>query len=174
MVGGGFDHQFYNNDRLDALEKKQNEYARYEANPIGQVPPEFTEEDAQEREKLLSEGFPNWNKRDFFKFINMCQIYGRDNIDMFQELFTLGKTLQQIQEYSDAFWKNYKSIKNHKKYIEKIEKGEQEILARNAIDQAIDDKFIKLRDDFLEGNPGKTEDDFMFGDIKIKYQQKQA
>lgn len=32
-------------------------------------------------------------------------------------------------------------IKNHKKYIERIEKGEQEIERRNSIDKAIEDKF---------------------------------
>lgn len=61
-------------------------------------------------------------------------MYGRENIEMFSELFQLGKTLQQIQEYSNAFWRNYHQIKNHRKYIEKIEKGEQEITDRNEID----------------------------------------
>ena len=51
-----------------------------------------------------------------------------------------------------------------------FKKGEQEILARNAVDQAIDNKFLKLRDDFLAANPEKTEDDFKFEDIKLKYQ----
>ena len=46
---------------------------------------------------------------------------------MFSELFQLGKTLKHLQEYSEAFWKNYKTIKNHKKYIEKIESKQMKL-----------------------------------------------
>ena len=52
-VGGGFDHQFYDAVRLDQLEKKANDWAAYETNPEAwnkEVPPEFTAEDAEERE----------------------------------------------------------------------------------------------------------------------------
>ena len=61
---------------------------------------------------MLKEGFSQWNKRDFFKFIQMAEIYGRKNCDMYFELIGFGKTVEQIQEYADAFWKNYKQVKN--------------------------------------------------------------
>ena len=74
----------------------------------------------------------------------MCETYGRDNFEMFSELLVIGKTVDEIERYSDCFWEKHHMIDNSKKYIERIEKGEAEIAKRNAIDQAIEDKFIQL------------------------------
>ncbi len=76
------------------------------------------------KNQLLQEGFPNWNKRDFFKFINMCEIFGRDRVDLYTELMLFDKSIDEIKRFSERFWKDFKSIKNHKKYIERIERGE--------------------------------------------------
>ena len=71
----------------------------------------------------------------------MCEIYGRDNFEMFSDLLVTGKTVEDIKEYSEVFWKNYKKIYKYEKYIDRIEKGEAEIYKRNSIDKAIEDKF---------------------------------
>ena len=99
----------------------------------------------------------------------MCELYGKDNFDLFSELLLGGKTIEEIEAYSEAFWKNYSQIENYKKYLDRIEKGAQEIAKRLAIDKAIDDKFVQLRDRFLQENPGKTVKDFTFEDIDIVY-----
>ena len=99
----------------------------------------------------------------------MCELYGRDNIDMFSELILTGKTVEDITQYSGTFWKNYTKIENYKKYLERIEKGEAAIAHRNSIDKAIEDKFAQLMDKFLSANPGKTTSDFTLEDIHIKY-----
>ena len=39
----------------------------------GERPPEFTLEDEEERDRLISEGWPDWNKKDFFMFIKMAE-----------------------------------------------------------------------------------------------------
>ena len=116
------------------------------------MPPEFTTEDADEREKKLSEGFAHWNKRDFFKFISMCEIFGRERCDLYHELIALGKSVEQIEAYAEAFWKKYEDIKNYKKYLERIERGEQELERRNSIDRAIEDKFAQLKKDYLSSH----------------------
>ena len=69
----------------------------------------------------------------------MCELFGRDNCELYNDLH--GKTLEEIKEYSAAFWKNYTKIEHYKKYIDKIEKGEAEIDKRRRIDLAIEDKF---------------------------------
>lgn len=96
----------------------------------------------------------------------MCETYGRDNIDLFSELLVIGKTVEDIERYSECFWKNYRKIDNSRKYIERIEKGEAEIAKRNAIDQAIEDKFQDLAK-----KCGKDKN-FTFQDIEIKYFEK--
>ena len=121
---------------LDKLEAKEIAWTKFQNNPeifekLGkETPEEFTTEDSLKKEQLLSEGFSSWNKRDFYKFISMCEIFGRENHELFSELLAGGKTLEEIKLYSEAFWVNYKKIDKYEKYIERIEKGELEIKKR--------------------------------------------
>ena len=54
----------------------------------------------------------------------MCELYGRENLEMYNELLLVGKTPDEISQYSKVFWQNYKRIDKYEKYIERIEKGE--------------------------------------------------
>lgn len=99
----------------------------------------------------------------------MCELCGRSNFELFTELLTGGKTLEEIKLYSEAFWKNYKKIDKYDKYIERIEKGEQEILKRQKIDKAIEDKFGQLQDQFYQKYPKKNLPEFSLEDINIQY-----
>jgi hypothetical protein len=41
-MNGGYDHQFFDNDRLDALEEKENNWNHYNSNPDDYIKnPEF-------------------------------------------------------------------------------------------------------------------------------------
>mmetsp|Transcript_28417 Transcript_28417/g.20528 ORF Transcript_28417/g.20528 Transcript_28417/m.20528 type:complete len:84 (+) Transcript_28417:170-421(+) len=82
------------------------------------------------RAKLLKLGYSNWNKKDFFNFIRMCEKFGRYNFTYFVEALPY-KTVDEIRDYSKAFWKNSHLIENGSKYVERIEKGEAEIDKRN-------------------------------------------
>ena len=86
---------------MDELEKKENAWTDYQSKKDDwpenkDIPPEYTSEDSAKKDELLKEGFPNWNKRDFFKFIQMCETYGRESIDLFNELIVIGKTTEEI------------------------------------------------------------------------------
>ena len=89
-------------------------------------PPQFTKKDQSQKEHLLKQGYANWSKKDFFLFIKMCELHGRENLQRISEGF-MNKTLQEVKEYSTAFWKNWELIENGPKYVERIEKGESEI-----------------------------------------------
>lgn len=178
QVGGGFDHQFFENTELDRLEKKYNLWIEYEGNTEEwgekEVPDEFTDDDQAQLDQLLQEGFVGWNKRHFFQFINMCELYGRDNCDLYTVLMTEGgKTSEEIQRYSDTFWQKYKQVDNFKKYIDRIEKGEAEIEKRNQIAEAIDGKWSQLITKFKAKDPEASISDFTFQDIEIKYEKEQ-
>ena len=83
LANGGYDHQFFNNKRLDELDKKLVDWKEYEESPekFEEKPEEFTEQDEQEKLALLKEGFSNWSKKDFFLYIKCCEKYGRSNYD---------------------------------------------------------------------------------------------
>ena len=41
----------------------------------------MTEEELQEKEELLHQGFSNWSKRDFNQFVKANEKFGRDDIE---------------------------------------------------------------------------------------------
>jgi SWI/SNF-related matrix-associated actin-dependent regulator of chromatin subfamily A member 5 len=70
---------------------------------------ELTEAEQLEKDKLLTKGFGNWGKKEFFAFLRGCEKYGRNKIaDIARDIET--KTEKEVREYSNAFWKNYKRI----------------------------------------------------------------
>lgn len=52
-MNGGYDHQFFDNDKLDALEEKEHNWNHFNSNPddyiknpeFKQKPPQFTKKD---------------------------------------------------------------------------------------------------------------------------------
>lgn len=83
-----------------------------------------------EKDTLASQGFDNWNKRDFTTFIKGCEKYGRkEEAQIAAEME--GKSLADVKEYCQTFWARYTEILGHEKIIENIERGEAK-LAKNA------------------------------------------
>lgn len=141
------DYQFFN-PRLHDLQEKETAWFRKENNikaplaegteedlaereqdqaleqqMIDQAEP-LTEQEQAEKEQLASEGFGDWNKRDFQQFINGSARYGRNNFEMIA-LEVDSKSPEEISEYSKVFWKRYREIHNWEKHIQSIEEGEE-------------------------------------------------
>jgi len=85
---------------------------------------ELTEEEQKEKEELLkTTGFPSWSKKEFNAFIHAVGIFGKDSFEeITKEVQT--KTLEEIQAYSQVFWKKYKKIADWQKIISVVDKGE--------------------------------------------------
>ena len=58
-----------------------------------------------------------------------------------------------MRGYSEAFWKRWQSIENGQKYVERIEKGEQEIEKYRLITEAIEAKYKQTFRDHLLAHP---------------------
>lgn len=86
----------------------------------------LTEEEKAEKERLIEQGFPEWNKRDLQQFLNGSAKYGRANYDGISEEVD-GKNADEIKEYAKVFWKKYKQLENWQKYINVVEEGEQRV-----------------------------------------------
>ncbi len=59
-------------------------------------PQPLTEEESQEREQLLEQGFSNWNRRDFTSFVRACERYGRSAIPEITKEIE-GKTEEEVR-----------------------------------------------------------------------------
>jgi SWI/SNF-related matrix-associated actin-dependent regulator of chromatin subfamily A member 5 len=107
----------------------------------------ISNDEVEEVEMLLLEGFANWNKRDFLTFKSACERHGRKAYQQIaQEMEDTGsgkKTAEMVELYSDAFWRLGPSRLNNWDNIEKqIEKGESKIQKRvesmNAVQLKVD------------------------------------
>ena len=130
-----YDFQFYNSGRLTQLieiernaltlkhermllQQQRSDDDADEA-PLEDIR-ELTEEEQQEKEKLLTEGFQEWSKRDFNNYIRACEKFGRHAVEEICGEMD-GKSHEDVSEYHKIFWKRYKEIADYDKLIKKIE-----------------------------------------------------
>jgi len=106
-----------------------------------------TEEELEERDDLLKQGFLNWTKRDFNQFIKANEKYGRDDIENIAKEVE-GKTPEEVMEYSAVFWERCSELQDCDRILAQIERGESKIQRRASIKKALDAKMARYRAPF--------------------------
>ncbi|XP_062844516.1 probable global transcription activator SNF2L1 [Trichomycterus rosablanca] len=119
---------------------------REEQRKIDEAEP-LTPEENEEKEKLLTQGFTNWNKRDFNQFIKANEKYGRDDIDSIAREVE-GKTPEEVIEYSAVFWERCNELQDVERIMAQIERGEARIQRRISIKKALDLKIARYKAPF--------------------------
>ncbi|XP_010900332.1 probable global transcription activator SNF2L1 isoform X1 [Esox lucius] len=104
-------------------------------------------EETEEKEKLLTQGFTSWNKRDFNQFIKANEKYGRDDIDNIAREVE-GKSPEEVIEYSAVFWERCNELQDIEKIMAQIERGESRIQRRISIKKALDAKIARYKAPF--------------------------
>ncbi|NWZ79974.1 SMCA1 protein, partial [Anthoscopus minutus] len=104
-------------------------------------------EESEEKEKLLTQGFTNWNKRDFNQFIKANEKYGRDDIDNIAREVE-GKSPEEVIEYSAVFWERCNELQDIERIMAQIERGEARIQRRISIKKALDAKIARYKAPF--------------------------
>lgn len=107
----------------------------------------LTPEETEEKEKLLTQGFTSWNKRDFNQFIKANEKYGRDDIDSIAREVE-GKTPEEVIEYSAVFWERCNELQDIERIMAQIERGEARIQRRISIKKALDVKIARYKAPF--------------------------
>ena len=115
----------------------------------------LTEEEEMQKAEWEKEGFSNWNKIDFRKFISLSGKYGRNSIQAIAMEMEGNKTFEEVQAYAKAFWINYKSIEGYEKLIKNIEEDEAKL------------RHLKYQEKLLQRK--LTECTNPFFDFKLKY-----
>lgn len=107
----------------------------------------LTEEEIAEKEKLLTEGFTNWSRRDFNQFIKANEKYGRDDTENIAREVD-GKLPEEVAEYSQIFWERCHELQDIERIMAQIERGEARIQRRASIKKALDAKMARYRAPF--------------------------
>ncbi|XP_036082616.1 probable global transcription activator SNF2L1 isoform X5 [Rousettus aegyptiacus] len=119
---------------------------REEQKKIDEAEP-LTPEETEEKEKLLTQGFTNWTKRDFNQFVKANEKYGRDDIDNIAREVE-GKSPEEVMEYSAVFWERCNELQDIEKIMAQIERGEARIQRRISIKKALDAKIARYKAPF--------------------------
>ena len=99
----------------------------------------LTDDEQVEKERLLTQGFTTWTKRDFNQFIKANEKYGRDDIENIAKEVE-GKTPEEVMEYSAVFWERCHELQDIDRIMAQIERGEAKIQRRASIKKALDSK----------------------------------
>merc|ERR1712029_785930 len=108
---------------------------------------ELTEDEQNEKEDLLKEGYSNWTKRDFNQFIRLNEKYGRDDIESISGEVE-GKSGEEVKDYAKVFWERCNELQDCDRIMASIEKGESRIQRRALIKKALDAKIARYKAPF--------------------------
>jgi len=104
----------------------------------GPTPQELDE--LKERERLEAEGFSDWNRSEYIKFIKACEKYGRDQLQQVTEEVGT-KTLDEVKRYAAAFWeRGAQVIGDFEKIAKRVEEGERKIQEKAKMAEALKSK----------------------------------
>jgi len=122
--------QFFDKDSLIPLfEKERAWYKKYKNVEQDEIPEQdyerygLTEYEYKLKQKLLSQGFADWNYKHMWGFMKSCIDNGRENIDKICEALP-SKTRDEIMRYSHAFFSNKYNDKDIEKKLKQIIDGE--------------------------------------------------
>ncbi|KAJ1724300.1 chromatin remodeling complex Adenosinetriphosphatase [Coemansia erecta] len=130
------------NGEVQSEETRQAEQARIDsAEPL-------TEDETKIKENLSTQGFGNWNRRDFYSFMRALENHGRGNMSVVKNDVE-GKTPEEVEAYAKVFFKRYKELPEADRLTVQISKGEQKRVRRNEIQQLLDSKLGECKQDPL-------------------------
>ena len=97
---------------------------------------------AEEKKRLLAEGFSGWGRRELKLFINACEKFGRKNKQgVYTEVVeTTGKPEAEVRRYFRVFFERGSELADHDKILDRIAKGEAKLERIEAISRTLRDK----------------------------------
>ena len=98
--------------------------------------PGLTDEEMEEKERLLTEGFTQWTRKDLMNFVRGLEDAGRSNLNEVAT-YVEGKTTKEVAQYAKSFFERYDEIKEWEKLMRRIEAGEAKLARRLALDAAL-------------------------------------
>ena len=114
------------------------------------LPTGLEEEEEEERKALLEEGFTTWSKKDFRAYISALERFGREAraLVLAEVAEVTEKPLEAVEVYHSAFMARYKEIDGYRRYLDRIEKGEEKLRRRQRIEAEVASKIARHKDPY--------------------------
>lgn len=110
----------------------------------------LTEEEEKQKVQWEAEGFSNWNRIEFRKFVTLSGKYGRNSIQAIASELAPGKTFEEVRDYAKAFWANVERIEDYDKYLKMIENEEEKIKRVKLQQEALRRKLSQYSNPFFD------------------------
>lgn len=133
---------------------------------------ELSSKEQAEKQRLLSDAFADWNRKDLRSFVAAMERHGRDDMGAIKKDVSIetGKSEDDIARYHKVFWQRHTELADSAKILDRIQKGERKIQRGGEIRAAIEKKVARYSNPMQTlalsygGNRGKvfTEDEDSF------------
>ncbi|EJC98571.1 uncharacterized protein FOMMEDRAFT_95786 [Fomitiporia mediterranea MF3/22] len=119
-----------NNPNLSP-EELEEERAAEQAKIDDAIP--LTQEEQEEKDELVAQGFENWNKRDYQAFVRALENHGwTDDFELFSSEIP-EKTPQEVKAYYQVFRQNWHKLSDYQRTKQRIEDGEEKRRKQDAL-----------------------------------------
>lgn len=148
-------HLYTNRDRVTDIKQKQINYF-FDNNK--KLPEKFdedftiyeglSEEEIKEIDELIATGFPLWEKKEYELFLQAVDKHGRylyENIS--NDIKT--KTVEEVSDYSKAFWERINDVTDGAKILRNVEKKEK-IEKQKELSTKLVNKKVEISDSCYE------------------------
>lgn len=126
-------YPYYHFYPKELFELKKKEEFLHEKNQ------ELSEEEQILKKKYIQEGFSNWNKKEYQRFIRGMEKYGKNDIKKISKY--LERDEEDVKKYHKIFWERIEEIPDFHKIKIQIEKGEQKIQKQKELKIILDKIF---------------------------------
>lgn len=108
------DFQFHSKKLKDLVEKE---------NELLEKNLELSDDEKNERDNLLEEGFNNWSKRDFSNFCKAVEIFGKNDLEKYSSI--VEKNSEEIEKYNKVFWERLDELEEKDKILQQFARSQE-------------------------------------------------
>ena len=110
----------------------------------------LTEEEEELKNTWEAEGFTNWNKIEFRKFITLSGKHGRHSIAAIAAEMSATKTLEEVRDFAASFWSLCQDVDDYEKYLHAVQVEEERVRHAKFQQEALRRKLSRCLDPLRE------------------------
>ncbi|KAF8915438.1 SNF2 family N-terminal domain-containing protein [Mucidula mucida] len=105
----------------------------------------LTEEELAQKEVYISQGFPDWGRREYQQFIKALENYGWGQDPAVYALDVQDKTPEEVAKYYKVFEKKWKTLSDHSRIEARIAEGEAKRDKLESLENLLEAKIKSVR-----------------------------
>ncbi|KAL0245951.1 hypothetical protein GEMRC1_007167 [Eukaryota sp. GEM-RC1] len=123
-----YDYQFFP-DEFQQIDNRRNARKKFDHDLANHLiesttePPKWTDEDEQKWQELFNQGFGDWSRTDYNKFIRALEKFGYETKHLPSICESVNKDSEEVERYFTTFWKKFKNLQDGLRIQKSINKA---------------------------------------------------